>query len=196
MPTGMCFTRLPARRALGFAGGYRYCADVTGLDYLKTRYYSESEGRFISRDQSVTKEDRTCNVHAYDNPVNRVDPSGLQPPIPPGPGSPYYDPNPYREIDITPIFAIRNPGESYNCCVQRCSGGLGEAWTGGIFGGIGVAFRADCRADIGAPFVGSVPQLGAVIGVGSGGLAVGTLINCALSCIGTSGNGHYHYSFY
>jgi RHS repeat-associated protein len=60
--------------------GYRFDS-ATGLYYPLNRYYSPESCRFITRDLLAgdTKQPATMNHYAYclDDPVNRVDPSGL-----------------------------------------------------------------------------------------------------------------------
>ncbi|NPV92179.1 MAG: RHS repeat-associated core domain-containing protein [Firmicutes bacterium] len=67
---------------------YRYAGywydEETGLYYLKSRYYSPTLGRFLTRDAhgyiNITNP-KTLNLYAYcgNNPVNRTDPSGTTP---------------------------------------------------------------------------------------------------------------------
>ena len=64
----------------GFAGEM---ADVTGLTYLRARYYSPLEGRFMSRDtwEGDSYHPITLNKwsYAHGNPVKFTDPSGHDP---------------------------------------------------------------------------------------------------------------------
>jgi RHS repeat-associated protein len=57
--------------------------DVTGLLYLRARYYDPSIGRFITKDPFVGTEDNPQSLHRYayaqNNPVNLTDPSGYSP---------------------------------------------------------------------------------------------------------------------
>lgn len=61
----------------GYAGGFGYQEDVTGLRLLGHRYYDSSTGRFLTRDP--IKDGR--NWYAYGagetNPVTMADPTGL-----------------------------------------------------------------------------------------------------------------------
>lgn len=64
-------------RDYGYASNYRYFTDkTTGLQYLKSRYYDPSLGRFISRDP--IRYQGGINLYAYvdNNPMMWVDPSG------------------------------------------------------------------------------------------------------------------------
>jgi RHS repeat-associated protein len=49
--------------------------DASGLTYLRTRYYSPADGRFLTKDPSGAE----SNLYTYarGNPVNRIDPTGL-----------------------------------------------------------------------------------------------------------------------
>jgi RHS repeat-associated protein len=53
----------------------------TGLMYLRARYYDPSTGRFITRDSFPAEETLTQGINRYvytgNNPVNRIDPSGM-----------------------------------------------------------------------------------------------------------------------
>ncbi|NYV73291.1 hypothetical protein HW445_02925 [Streptomyces sp. UH6] len=55
-----------------FAGGYR---DPTGLYHYEARYYDPNIGRFNSPDPSG--QEKSPYLYAEDDPVNRIDPSGL-----------------------------------------------------------------------------------------------------------------------
>jgi len=67
----------------GFTGEQ---TDVTGMVYLRARYYTPQEGRFIVKDArgDGMKLPASINLYkyAYDNPINYVDPAGTSP-IPP-----------------------------------------------------------------------------------------------------------------
>ena|GEM_PF-2317687 len=62
--------------SFGYAGWYRYYADTTGLDYLKTRYYDPEVGRFTSRDPINYASGLNLYEYVYSNPVAYIDPSG------------------------------------------------------------------------------------------------------------------------
>jgi RHS repeat-associated protein len=54
--------------------------DETGLHYYRARYYSAEQGRFISQDPiGFTAGDPNLYVYAANDPVNQIDPTGLQP---------------------------------------------------------------------------------------------------------------------
>ncbi|MGN6255347.1 MAG: RHS repeat-associated core domain-containing protein [Solirubrobacterales bacterium] len=63
-----------ATTPLGFAG--QYTDAETGLQYLRARFYDPGTGQFLSRDplEGVTGQPYS---YALDNPLDRVDPSGL-----------------------------------------------------------------------------------------------------------------------
>ncbi|MCL6520595.1 MAG: RHS repeat-associated core domain-containing protein [Armatimonadetes bacterium] len=61
----------------GFAGQYRYYADLTGLHYLKARYYDPGVGRFISRDPIGYRGGMNLYAYTDNQPVTRVDPAWL-----------------------------------------------------------------------------------------------------------------------
>lgn len=63
-----------ATTPLGFAG--QYTDAETGLQYLRARFYDPGTGQFMSRDPI---EGLTRRPYSYglDNPLNRIDPSGL-----------------------------------------------------------------------------------------------------------------------
>jgi RHS repeat-associated protein len=67
----------------------------TGLIYLRARYYDPEIGRFLSQDPHPGSmlNPQSFNRYAYveNDPINRVDPLGLQPQFPPPPT--FYDPN-------------------------------------------------------------------------------------------------------
>ncbi len=66
--------------------------DVSGLTYLRARYYSSGDGRFLTRDTWMGEYNRPLSLNRWGyvegNPVNYTDPSGLcglpgEPPCPP-----------------------------------------------------------------------------------------------------------------
>jgi len=59
----------------GYAGGWGYQEDASGLKLLGHRYYDPSEGRFISRDPA--KDGVNWYSYANNNPVRYCDPAGL-----------------------------------------------------------------------------------------------------------------------
>ncbi|HEX5525990.1 MAG TPA: RHS repeat-associated core domain-containing protein [Solirubrobacterales bacterium] len=63
-----------ATTPLGFAG--QYTDAETGLQYLRARFYDSGTGQFLSRDP-IDGLTRQPYSYALDNPLNRIDPSGL-----------------------------------------------------------------------------------------------------------------------
>jgi RHS repeat-associated protein len=61
----------------GYAGGFGYQEDASGLKLLGHRYYDSSTGRFLTRDP--IKDGRNWYVYCDSAPVSVVDPAGLQP---------------------------------------------------------------------------------------------------------------------
>ena len=59
----------------GFAGGWGYQSDETGLQLLGHRYYDPSTGRFLTRDP--IKDGRNWYGYCKNNPIKSVDPRGL-----------------------------------------------------------------------------------------------------------------------
>ena len=62
---------------LGYAGGWGYYDDPTGLDYLQHGSYDPKVGRFVSRDPIGYRGGLNTYRYAADNPCSYVDPSGL-----------------------------------------------------------------------------------------------------------------------
>jgi RHS repeat-associated protein len=67
---------------------------ATGLEYLRARYYSSAQGRFITEDTAAGNDTLPQSLHLYsyawDNPISLADPSGQQvaPPLVCTPGQP------------------------------------------------------------------------------------------------------------
>jgi len=59
----------------GYAGGFGYQEDSSGLKLLGHRYYDASTGRFLSRDP--IKDGRNWYVYCANKPIRFVDPTGL-----------------------------------------------------------------------------------------------------------------------
>jgi len=69
-----------SQSAYGFTGEQQ---DVSGLTYLRARYYASGMGRFLTRDTWMGDYDRPMSLnrwnYVYSNPVNLSDPSGHDP---------------------------------------------------------------------------------------------------------------------
>jgi RHS repeat-associated protein len=61
----------------GYAGGFGYQEDATGLKLLGHRYYDSSTGRFLTRDP--IKDGRNWYAYCDNDPINAADASGLIP---------------------------------------------------------------------------------------------------------------------
>jgi RHS repeat-associated protein len=59
----------------GYAGGFGYQEDSSGLKLLGHRYYDPTTGRFLSRDRA--KDGRNWYIYCDNNPLNASDPRGL-----------------------------------------------------------------------------------------------------------------------
>lgn len=59
----------------GYAGGFGYQEDATGLKLLGHRYYDSSTGRFLTRDP--IKDGRNWYAYCDNDPLSRIDPTGL-----------------------------------------------------------------------------------------------------------------------
>jgi RHS repeat-associated protein len=59
----------------GYAGGFGYQEDSSGLKLLGHRYYDPTTGRFLSRDP--IKDGRNWYVYVGSNPIRAYDPTGL-----------------------------------------------------------------------------------------------------------------------
>ncbi len=66
--------------AYGYTGEF---TDASGMVYLRARYYSPTQGRFVSRDvwEGIYNQPSTLNrwIYVNNSPVNIVDPSGYSP---------------------------------------------------------------------------------------------------------------------
>jgi RHS repeat-associated protein len=60
----------------GYAGGFGYQEDATGLRLLGHRYYDSSTGRFLTRDP--IKDGRNWYAYCDSDPINGADPNGLE----------------------------------------------------------------------------------------------------------------------
>jgi RHS repeat-associated protein len=106
----------------GFSSEYEFAGDQrdqSGLTYLRARYLDSANGRFISKDPVVGPSTKPSSYHgyayAYDDPVNRSDPSGRYP-IEDGEDSwkpPWVPPiivGP-NDLRVDWLFGAGNPGE-------------------------------------------------------------------------------------
>jgi RHS repeat-associated protein len=59
----------------GYAGGFGYQEDSSGLKLLGHRYYDPTTGRFLSRDP--IKDGRNWYAYCGNKPLTRIDPTGL-----------------------------------------------------------------------------------------------------------------------
>jgi len=85
--------------------------DRTGLYYYRARYYHQGLQRFVSEDPlGFAGGDVNLYAHAYNNPINFIDPSGtrLVVPLPEGAVSPECSNDP--EADSQPEIGSRKPG--------------------------------------------------------------------------------------
>jgi len=84
-----------------YVGQYGVMAEPNGLYYMRARYYDPNVGRFISEDP-LGFGGGDVNLYAYvqNNPVNRVDPRGLQAFPAPFPGIP---------LPLPPLFIPGTP---------------------------------------------------------------------------------------
>jgi RHS repeat-associated protein len=67
---------LPAGMPFGFASAYR--SPVTGLIWMRQRWYSPELAQFLTRDPLGPQESHNLYAYAGFEPVNRIDPLGLQ----------------------------------------------------------------------------------------------------------------------
>ncbi len=82
-PFGNVMNQSAATSVFAFAGEQQ---DATGLEYLRARYYSSAQGRFVTRDVWAGDPNAPMSYNAwlyvYANPINSTDPAGLQGPTP------------------------------------------------------------------------------------------------------------------
>jgi RHS repeat-associated protein len=101
-------------KPVGFSTGREFDKE-TGLYYYRARYYDPMEGRFITKDPIGFIGGINLYIYVQNNPVNIIDPLGLQgfdpgqnPPTPPGDRdtrTPWLPPNlPQRSQDCPPYF--------------------------------------------------------------------------------------------
>ncbi len=157
-----------------------------GLLQLGVRFYDAHLGRFTQRDPIRYRQGSNLYTYTKDRPADRVDASGKIWAMPGANGEPVYinDPTPPQPNSPSPVFSIRNPGESYGQCLDRCISALNPWWAtpaGGAVGVIGIFPKA--------------PPAFLCAGAAAAGWAVGSSANCALACIGVDPAGG-HYSFY
>ena len=66
----------------GYVGRYGVMEEGNGLKFMRARYYDDATGRFLNKDlmRGSIARPQSLNRYAYglNNPVNRIDPRGLQ----------------------------------------------------------------------------------------------------------------------
>jgi len=132
----------------GFTG--QFTEITTGLGITQNRAYDPSQGRWLSRDPLARAEVlQGPNLYAYvgNNPINFIDPRGLQnvgpKAPPPNPG----DPPPERCFDV--LQGIYNVGSCFGCAAE-----LANALKNGDWGGFetGGNFCSTCLSDNPGPW--------------------------------------------
>ena len=61
-----------------YVGNYGVMDDKTGLYFMRMRYYSSENGKFVSEDPSGINGGLNLNAYVHNNPISRIDPSGLK----------------------------------------------------------------------------------------------------------------------
>ncbi|MDX2032730.1 MAG: RHS repeat-associated core domain-containing protein [Blastocatellia bacterium] len=69
----------PLANEFKFAGGLGVFDEGNGLTYMRARYYKASLGRFISKDPIGISGGANVYRYAYNDPINKTDPTGLVP---------------------------------------------------------------------------------------------------------------------
>lgn len=135
----------------GYVGGLGVRYDsVTGLHYMRNRWYDAGLGRFLSRDPIFAQEEDNLYIYALNSPQDLTDPLGLQPPpyddgsVMPPPLSRPGRPQPFRpQPGPSPEEPVKlPPGVSKAGCFALCFLTLGAADDILIGGGISAGGEA------------------------------------------------------
>ena len=108
-----------------YVGQYGYYTDATGFVYVRARYYDPANGTWISRDP-IGFQGLSWNtqVYALNQPVQLIDPTGLQQQpvcVPRGPSAPCMH-GPLPQAPIAPVkirMPKQGPAAVYKCVVHN-----------------------------------------------------------------------------
>jgi RHS repeat-associated protein len=114
-----------------FVGQLGIMQDPTGLDFTRARFYSPTEGQFLSDDPlGFAGGSWVLHEYAGNDPVNRVDPSGMEPDGPSNPWTDLAQDLASHALLETAGAAAGAAGEEATSAAGAAAGAAGEAASG------------------------------------------------------------------